>query len=494
MVTMSTEAAQDYDLVRSLLASGMDCMRINCAHDDAHAWANMVAHLRRAEGELGRRCRILMDLAGPKLRTGTVESKPSRLKWKPSHKHSEHEIVPARIWLHPAGTSSLMEKADAVMPLAGTGFDLLLAGDVLAFENGCQLLIVERAAEGCWASSVEKASVVSGTPLQYRSAMPEPKSVVDLHVADLPPVERAIPLQLGDILVLTRDAVPGQAAEYAADGSLLHPAYIPCLPPDILADVRVGEHIWLDDGKFGGMIQRASRDEAWIDITHTPTGGGRLKAEKGINLPDSRLQLATLTAKDQEDLKFVAANADFIGMSFVQHAQDVHDLLDRLVPLGERRPGVVLKIETQRAFNALPELMLAAMRARCAGVMIARGDLAVEVGFERLSEVQEEILWVCEAAHMPVIWATQVLENLAQSGMPSRAEITDAAMGVRAECVMLNKGPYVVDAVRALDDILCRMETHMHKKRPLLRALHAWEELSLMPKITNRSACELAQA
>jgi pyruvate kinase len=103
--------------------------------------------------------------------------------------------------------------------------------------------------------------------------------------------------------------------------------------------------------------------------------------------------------------------------------------------------------------------------------MIARGDLAVECGFERLAEVQEEILWICEAAHVPVIWATQVLETLAQEGMPSRAEVTDTAMGHRAECVMLNKGDHVLTAVRVLEDILRRMQAHQVKKRAMLREL-----------------------
>jgi pyruvate kinase len=85
--------------------------------------------------------------------------------------------------------------------------------------------------------------------------------------------------------------------------------------------------------------------------------------------------------------------------------------------------------------------------------------------------VQEEILWLCEAAHVPVIWATQVLENLAKTGSPSRAEVTDAAMGVRAECVMLNKGPFVTDAVRFLSGVLERMQAHQHKKRTMLRKL-----------------------
>jgi pyruvate kinase len=112
------------------------------------------------------------------------------------------------------------------------------------------------------------------------------------------------------------------------------------------------------------------------------------------------------------------------------------------------------------------------MRIAAAGVMIARGDLAVECGYERTGELQEEIMWMAEAAHVPVIWATQVLENVAKTGQPSRAEITDAAMAERAECVMLNKGPYVVQAVQMLDDVLTRMQAHQTKKVSLLRQLN----------------------
>jgi hypothetical protein len=103
------------------------------------------------------------------------------------------------------------------------------------------------------------------------------------------------------------------------------------------------------------------------------------------------------------------------------------------------------------------------------GIIMARGDLAVELGFERWSEVQEESLWICEAAHVPVIWATQVLEDMAKTGMPSRAEVTDAAMSGRAECVMLNKGPYMVDVVGFLSGVLERMESHQTKTSAMLR-------------------------
>jgi len=135
---------------------------------------------------------------------------------------------------------------------------------------------------------------------------------------------------------------------------------------------------------------------------------------------------------------------------------------------------VVIKVETAQAFQHLPAILMTALRRPHTGVMIARGDLAGECGYDRLAELQEEILWLCEAAHLPVIWATQVLDQLARTGRPSRAEITDAAMGVRAECVMLNKGPYILDAVATLADILDRMTGHHDKKNSLLRPLRSW--------------------
>ena len=137
--------------------------------------------------------------------------------------------------------------------------------------------------------------------------------------------------------------------------------------------------------------------------------------------------------------------------------------------------GIVLKIETRQAFEHLPQLLLTAMRHPRVGVMIARGDLAVECGYERLAELQEEILWLCEAAHLPVIWATQVLEQLTKTGNPSRSEISDAAMSERAECAMLNKGPYINDAVVVLESILRRMTDHHYKKNALLGSLHSWQ-------------------
>jgi pyruvate kinase len=162
---------------------------------------------------------------------------------------------------------------------------------------------------------------------------------------------------------------------------------------------------------------------------------------------------------------------DIIGMSFVRTARDVAYLQEKLAELGAAHTGVVLKIENNQAFENLPQLLMTGLHKPPFGIMVARGDLAAEVGFERMAEVQEEILWLCEAAHVPVIWATQVLETLARKGSPSRAEVSDAVMSGRAECVMLNKGPYIVQTVSFLNGLLERVSGHFSKQRARLRRL-----------------------
>nr|MBP9035425.1 pyruvate kinase [Pseudomonadales bacterium] len=191
----------------------------------------------------------------------------------------------------------------------------------------------------------------------------------------------------------------------------------------------------------------------------------------GINFPETQFALSALTDKDIADLEVAVGFADIVALSFVRSAADVACLEDHLHRLGAGKLGIVLKIENRQAFENLPGVLLASLRSPPVGVMVARGDLAVELGFERLSEVQEEILWLCEAAHVPVIWATQMLEGLAKKGVPSRAEVTDAAASARAECAMLNKGPYIVETTRFLGDILGRMQSHQAKRRPTLRSL-----------------------
>lgn len=242
-------------------------------------------------------------------------------------------------------------------------------------------------------------------------------------------------------------------------------------PKGILANVNPGERIFFDDGKFEAKVISVSSKAVRVKIVRISTKKPFLKPEKGINFPDSELDIPPLTEEDKRNLAFICNHADMVGYSFVSHPDDVELLRNEFRKYSTRQPAIILKIERLSAVQNLPALLINGMKDEAMGVMIARGDLAVEIGFERLSEIQEEILWICEAAHVPVIWATQVLETLNKTGYATRSEITDAAMSVRAECVMLNKGKYIVKTIRVLDDILTRQLGHVNKKRYIMRPL-----------------------
>jgi len=354
MVTLPPDAATSYEFVEELVARGMDCARINCAHDDREAWAAMVAHVRRAASELQRTCRVCIDLAGPKVRTAEIDL--------PSDDHRVH---------------------------------------------------------------------IDDTILLCDKAVSAPS----------------------DFAVRMR-----------------------CTIPEVVGHLRKGDPVWINDGRIGAVIEDVLPAGAVLRITAARAKGEKLRPDKGLNFPDTKLPVASLTDRDCEDLDFVAEHADIIGYSFVREPSDVQRLRSELAA---RRPdpervAIMLKIETAQAVRNLPDLIVEAGGHQPVAVMIARGDLAVEIGYRRLAEMQEELLWLCEAASVPVVWATQVLDGFVKNGVPSRAEFTDAAMAERAECVMLNKGPYVADAVALLDDVLGRMEGHQVKKTSRLRALHSW--------------------
>ena len=354
MVTLGTEAADDPRFVADLAERGADVVRINCGHDDADIWRRMVENTRAAASI--RPLRILMDIAGPKVRTKQVVTPPGR-----SH------------------------------------------------------------------------------------------------------------LQVGDRILLCR-AVDARRADF--------PFQSTCTPATVLDRLSVGDVVSIDDGKLRGAIVAAAEGGFAVSLTEGRLKGVKLKPGRGVNFPTVDLKLDPLTEKDRRDLDFVALHADLVGHSFVQNASQVAALQKELALRRPdwRRLGLVAKIETPAAVANLPEIIIQAAGHQPLAVMIARGDLAVELGFERVAEIQEEILWLCEAAQIPAIWATQVLEGLIQEGLPSRGEMTDAATAAQAECVMLNKGPNLAAGVTVLDRLLKRMGENQAKKTPTLRALRSWPE------------------
>ncbi|KPQ01635.1 pyruvate kinase [Marinobacter sp. HL-58] len=473
MVTMPTEAAHDESIIRNLLAKGMNCMRINCAHDTPDIWMAMIRNLRKAEQAIGVDCRIFMDLGGPKIRTGEIQPGPKVVHIRPKRNEYGITVIPARIWLFSGESPSEAPDDCAARFRVSEGFikSLHRCDEITLFDarkKHRKWTVVETTDMGCMVESIKACYVVPGTKLHLRNGE-NPKVIGE--IGDFPPRPGVILLNRGDSLVVSTQPASGQPE---LQGSLEYnsvPSVISCTMPEIISQVRPGETIWFDDGKIGGVIEKVEQDRFLVKIQHARPGGSKLRGGKGINLPDSQLSIDALTPADIENLAFVAEHADAVELSFANSAQDVQLLEKSLETLGTKKPAIVLKIETLKGFINLPSMLLAGMRWPSCGVMIARGDLAVECGYERLAEIQEEILWVCEAAHVPVIWATQVLENLAQKGMPSRAEISDVVMAHRAECVMLNKGPHIIEALEVLNSILKRMQNHQTKKRAMLREL-----------------------
>lgn len=357
MVTLPSEAADDAGFLVRLAKLGVEAIRINAAHDDEVVWGRMIAHVGKAAEKTGRQMKVMMDLPGPKIRTGECHGR------KDGHR-----------------------------------------------------------------------------------------------------------VMVGDDLSITYPGKLGRAPNKTAA--------IECTLPQALAATEVGHRVYVDDGKLLTVVQKV---EPWGVVVNVVAGpdekGYKLKSEKGINFADADIQVPALTDNDRDILRFAAHHADGIEYSFVQDVEDVTQLQEALAqqrPADWQRLGLVLKIETRRGVRNLPDMLVRAAGRQPTGIMIARGDLAVEIGFARLAEIQEEILWLCEAAQVPVIWATQVLESFLKTGVSSRGEMTDAAMAARAECVMLNKGPHLFDGIETLDMLFKRMGGHISKKTHHLRPLQSW--------------------
>ena len=358
LVTCPTEAADEPSFMVALAQRGVEAVRINCAHDDADHWQRMIDHVRAAEKATGRRLKILMDLAGPKIRTGKVRLPEGRER---------------------IGKAALL----AIVPPGGL------------------------------------------------------------------------------------DGVASTSQHFAVE----------CTLSEALGAAKVGDRLFVDDGKLGAEVEGV---EEWGVARPRYVGrrqGHSPQTRKGLKLPRHRIEDcgAHRQGSGRSRLRRCPCRRHRVLVRPVRRRRkDAPGCARRTASERLEAMSLILKIETAQAVHNLPDLVVQAAGQQPTGIMIARGDLAVEIGFGRMAEMQEEILWIGEAAHVPVIWATQVLEHLIKKGTPSRGEMTDAAMAARAECVMLNKGPYLFEAINELDTLLARMDTDQHKKTPQLRQLLSW--------------------
>lgn len=470
MVTQPSEAATNYEMVRNMVASGMDCARINCAHDSAEVWEKIIENIKKAAEELERDVKIAMDLAGPKIRTGKITPGPRVLRYKPT-KDDYGKVTEPRI-IRLVADKDLVANSETIPIMNGALHELqegmvLTLVDARSKHRKLKVIAVDENE-----ATVQTKQTIYVTPNLVITTAKE--SSLQWTVGEVPTKEGFLLLFKGDELRLMKENTQGTPAVYDETGKVLEPAMISCQMPAVFDYVKEGDRVFFDDGKIGGTIVSVESKYCTLKIDLAKETGSKLKEEKGINFPDTLIGFSGLTAKDKADLPFVAKHADIVNFSFVNRKEDVKELHAALANLASLDSlAVVLKIETQAGYENLVSILLEAMKGERVGVMIARGDLAIETGWENIGQVQQEILSICGAAHVPVIWATQVLENLAKNGLPSRSEITDATTALKAECVMLNKGPYILQAIELLDTILCRMESSQHKNEPMLPKLQA---------------------
>lgn len=485
MVTLPTEAANDPDLVQSFADAGMDIARINCAHDTPEAWRAMAANVRAASTRVGRDIKISMDLPGPKLRVGAIEPGPRIARTRVTRTKTGRILTPSKLWItpfdHNATTPAPVPEGLPGRPTLAIQVDpewlqTVNEGDELSMldaRGSKRYMTVHKVTdEGVLAYGRRNVYLANGSLVacQY----------IKTRIHGIGRSEQRVHVDVGSRLTLTSDPTPTDPTDDI-------PA-VNCGEPQAIRSLDVGSIVLFDDAKIECEVTSVTRagekdaegntaeyDSAELVAVHTREGGKNLREGRGIHFPGIHVPLPAMTDEDRAILPEIVRTADIIAPSYVRSAEDLTEILDAIekeidvaasenedpaaVSARIRNLGVMLKIESEECYNDLPNVVTELLRHRNSGVMIARGDLAMELGFSRMSEAREQIMDVANAAHIPTIFATQVLETMAKSGLPSRAEITDADVALRTQGVMLNKGTHIPDAINILNSIGTALNT-----------------------------------
>ncbi len=475
MVTLPSHAADNGgELILSLADSGVNVFRINTSHDSQETWksmADMIARLNEERDE-NNHLKIFVDLAGPKIRTGKIRKLDLPIVMGSNKREKEVYIFAGDMMsTRPETTDAQTQrKVPARIAVEKKFFKKIKKERPVKVidSNGKKAFIRILEIHDSHAIGMIDKKVYLDESAKFFSKHRK-GSILNIEHQIEP-----IRLFLNDLLVITERDVPGRSAILDANANVLEPALISCSFHGIASQIKVGEKVFVDDGKIGLEVIEKNDHSITCQVTHVKANGTLVKEEKGINFPDTHIKTAALTETDRKNILSVLEFADHLSISFCQNAKDIRDLQDLLTENDHREIGIIAKIENKQAVSNMPEILEQLLSWEKSGVMIARGDLAIEVEFKNMAHIQESLLDICNAAHMPVIWATQVLESQMKNNLPSRAEVTDAAMAGRAECVMLNKGTFATDTIDVLTHILDDMHSIFKKNRQLLKKEMLW--------------------
>jgi len=468
MVTLPSEAKESPELISNLIANGTSVFRINTAHDDAATWNTMARYIKDENLKQNRNVKIYVDLAGPKNRTGSIK----------------RVFNPFKIgsWRDPKLVKLLSNKKQDVYTAKGDPSTLVVTEEFyeLCKQNSklkiddfererVQTYDIIKQDDQLFINANKKITIFEDTTLSIDNKVI--KNISKLYNLYHQPIELRVFCE--DKVIITDHDIIGQN-DFYYDGEK-YAAVIGTTNKEIFKFIAPGDEIFIDDGKIGLTILKINDIGVVCKVFLAKENGTVIKEEKGINFPNTDLDISAITQTDERNFEDIVDFADIIGLSFAQTANDIKKLQNMLEAKGKTSVAIAPKIETKTALENLPDILKQLLKWENYAIMIARGDLAIEVGFDNLPYIQDEIFGICEAAHVPVIYATQILEGKMKNNLPTRAEVTDAANAQRADCVMLNKGPFVVDTVIAIKNILRNIHKLHQKNRQLFSVCETWK-------------------
>ncbi len=471
MVTLPSLDKDTPSLIKELISAGTSILRINTAHDNFYAWKEMASIIKKENSLQQKDTKIYVDLAGPKNRTGKIIKHIQPFKIG-SIDGKKVEIVP-KILNNVQTKPQTNDNQYATLVVDDTFYanayksKSILIKDIHRGKKQSFKLMIEN--ERLFAIVDKKILILPDTTVKIKKHDKIFKS--NLYDFELQP--EIIKLFREDKIIITPIEIEG-CGNYEYEKNI-YSAIINCSNKEIFDYVQIGDVIFIDDGKIGCEVTNHLSIGLECKIFLAKENGTVLKEEKGINFPNTDLKISAITQIDEKNFEDIVQFADIIGISFAQTKEDIKKLQNMLQAKNKSDITIVPKIETKLALQNLPEILEQLLESKNYALMIARGDLAIEVEFDNLPYIQEEIFNICEAAHVPVIYATQILEGKMKNNLPSRAEVIDAANAQRADCVMLNKGPFVVDTVISIKKILRQVHTLFQKNRQLLSVCMLWQ-------------------
>jgi pyruvate kinase len=331
-----------------------------------------------------------------------------------------------------------------------------------------------------------------GTQEEHRAVLKNVRRAVERTHVDISVLQdlQGPKIRIGNLSVPAIDLRPGEKLVITTEPIVGGPGRVSTTYEGLARDVGPGAEILLDDGKLRLKVLEVRGKDVACEVLV----GGSLSAHKGINLPGVAVTAPSLTEKDMSDLEFgLASDVDYVALSFVRTADDVRKLRTAIAarkPAGER-PLIIAKIEKPQAIANIDEIIAAAD-----AVMVARGDLGVELPAEDVPLLQKMIVARCNGAGKPVIIATQMLESMVESPTPTRAEVSDVANAVLdgGDAVMLSGetsvGKYPVETVRIMARIIRKVESQKQGKRHVM--LESRTTVENRHDALGRSACVLA--